>query len=250
MRRKIVAGNWKMNKNLGDAKVYLEEFLPAVKEMTDVDIVLCAPFTLLHGMSADLEGTNVTLGAQNIFYEDKGAFTGECSPSMIREFCGYVLVGHSERRTHFFETDEIVNKKIGKALDYGFKVIFCLGETLDEREKGVTTDVVKEQLAKGLAGLESDQIRNIVVAYEPVWAIGTGKTATPEQAEEVHEFIRTELVTLYGEEIAQVTRIIYGGSVTPSNAYDILAKENIDGALPGGASLDPQSLARIIEAAL
>ena len=250
MRRTIIAGNWKMNKNLGDARNYLKEFIPLVKDRTNVDIVVCAPFTLLHALSEDLKGSNVALGAQNLSYADEGAYTGETSPSMIREFCDYVIVGHSERRTLFSEDDAVINKKVKKAMDYGFKVIFCIGETLDEREADRVQEVVERQLRQGLADIEKGKIPNIVIAYEPVWAIGTGKTASPEQAEEVHLFIRGKLAEIFDDSTATDARIIYGGSVKPSNAKEILSKENIDGALPGGASLEPGSFAGIIEAAM
>lgn len=248
MRKRFIAGNWKMNKNLGDATAYAAEFLPLVKDVTDAEMVLCVPATLLDTMATALKGSNVGLSGQNMFYADKGAYTGEISPSMVREFASYIIVGHSERRSIFHESDEIVNKKVKKALDYGFTVIFCLGETLEQREADETKDVVRSQLLAGLSDVKEGKLVNIVVAYEPVWAIGTGKTATPEQAQEIHAYLRSVLSETYSEDAAEKIRIIYGGSVKPFNAEEILSMPDIDGALPGGASLDPESFSQIIKA--
>lgn len=239
-----MAGNWKMNKTSEEARSFLGDFKLFVKDARDCDIVICAPFTLLPLLKKELENTNIKVGAQNIFYEDSGAYTGEVSALMVKEFCSYVIIGHSERRKYFNETNEIVNKKVKKALERGLKVIFCLGETLEEREKGITKQIVETQLREGLS---KTTIENIVIAYEPVWAIGTGKTATPAQAEEVHIFLRELLRQLYNQEIADSTRIIYGGSVNQENASAILNMPNIDGCLPGGASLEASSFSNIIK---
>jgi triosephosphate isomerase len=194
-----------------------------------------------------LEGSSIQLAAQNLFWEEKGAFTGEVAPLMLKEVgCHYVILGHSERRQFFGETDGTVNRKIKATLSQGLKVIFCIGETLKEREEGKTFAVIERQVPEGLKDIRKEEMRNIVVAYEPVWAIGTGKTATPEQAEEVHRFIRKKLVELYSKEIAEGVRIQYGGSVTPENIKGLMAQENIDGALVGGASLKSETFSKIV----
>ncbi len=249
MRKKFIAGNWKMNKTSEDAKKYLEDFNIYVKDINDVDIVLCGPFTALCRMRKEI-GQNIKIGAQNMYFEDKGAYTGEISPIMIKEFCDYVIIGHSERRTYFAEDNATINKKIKKALEHGLKVIFCLGEKLEQREKKQTKQVVETQLREGLADVTPEQVKNIVIAYEPVWAIGTGQTATPQQAEEIHAYLRELIGVIYSVNVAEEIRIIYGGSVKPNNAREIISMPNIDGALPGGASLDPESFSGIIKASL
>ena len=194
-----------------------------------------------------LAGTQVGLGAQNLHWEESGAFTGEVSPLMIKEFCQYVIIGHSERRQYFGETDETVNKKIKAALKQGLKVILCIGESLEQRESGQTFQVLEEELKKGLFEIKSDGIESIVIAYEPIWAIGTGKTATPEIAEEAHKFIRDYISKIFNKDIGEKIRILYGGSVKPTNISDLMDMEDIDGALVGGASLDPDTFAEIVQ---
>jgi triosephosphate isomerase len=247
MRTKVIVGNWKMHKNYDETLKYIQDFKLFVNDVNDVEIVLAVPFTLLDLMKNECNNTNIKIAAQNIFYEEQGAYTGEISGKMVKDFAEYVILGHSERRKYFNETNEIINKKIKAALRHKLKVIFCLGENLEERNSGRTHDVVEIQFREGVSGLSIEDMKNIVTAYEPVWAIGTGNTATPEQAEEVHTFLRQLIKDIYNEETAENTRIIYGGSVTPENAPDILKMENIDGCLPGGASLDPSSLAKIIK---
>ncbi len=244
MRRPFIAANWKMNKTVPEAMDFIYTFLPAVSEVKDADIVLAPPFTSLFTLAERLAGTNVGLSAQNLFYEEKGAFTGEVSAPMLEDVgCDYVIIGHSERRQYFHETDEVVNRKIKIAQKNGLSVIFCVGESLKEREAGMTFDVLKRQLFDGLKGVEP---RKLVVAYEPVWAIGTGKTATPEQAQEVHSYVRGRLREIYENE-ADSVRILYGGSVTPDNVDSLMACADVDGALVGGASLKPDSFERIVK---
>lgn len=244
MRRWMVAGNWKMNKTIGEAV----DLARAIKEGTvDVrggDIVVAPVFTALSSVYAAIKGSQVKLAAQNIYCEEKGAFTGEIAPGMARDAgCEYVIIGHSERRKYFNETDAAVNAKIKKALQAGLKPIMCVGETGEEREQGVTEFTVGLQVKKGLHGI--DKVEEIAVAYEPVWAIGTGKNATPEQAQEVHAFIRSELEKLYGN-VGGSLRVLYGGSVTADNVGDLTAMKDIDGALVGGASLKSDSFISII----
>ncbi len=244
MRKPFIAANWKMNKTVPEAEAFLSEFLPEVSNVTDADIVIAPPFTALKTVGEKLKGTNVILAAQNVFYEEKGAYTGEISPSMLLDAgCSYVIIGHSERRQYFNETDEIVNKKIKTALKNGLKVILCIGESLAQRQEGKTNDVLKEQLTNGLKDVD---IENIVIAYEPIWAIGTGVTATPEQAEDAHSYIRKEISSIYGNK-AEALRILYGGSVTPDNVNDLMTCPDVDGALVGGASLKPDSFSKIVK---
>ncbi len=244
MRRPLIAANWKMNKTLEETKSFLNEFISLVKDVKDIDIVIAPPFTSLYLASTMLQNTNIFLSSQNLFYEEKGAYTGEISPIMLKDIgCSYVIVGHSERRQYFNETDEIINKKIRAARLHNLNVIFCIGESLEERENQKTFDVLKRQLDKGLKDISFE---NIVIAYEPIWAIGTGKTATPEQAQEAHKYIREQLSLKYGDK-AKEMRILYGGSVTPENIDSLMACHDIDGALVGGASLKPDSFARIVK---
>ncbi|MCL4456222.1 MAG: triose-phosphate isomerase [Nitrospirae bacterium] len=244
MRKPFIAANWKMNKTIGETKSFLDEFIPLVKDANDVDIIIAPPFTSLGIASAMLKDTNIQLSAQDIFYEEKGAFTGEVSPVMLADAgCEHVIIGHSERRQYFHETDEIVNKKIKAAKKHGLDVIFCIGESLEERESGKTLDVLKREVENGLKDVPAD---GIVVAYEPIWAIGTGKTATIEQAQEAHKYIRERLSSLYGNKANEI-RILYGGSVTPDNVDSLMACEDVDGALVGGASLKPDSFSRIVK---
>jgi len=244
MRRPVIAANWKMNKKIEEAQAFLDEFIPLVWNERDVDIVIAPPFTALYTMANLLKITNIGLAAQDLFYEDKGAYTGEISPVMLTDIgCSYVIIGHSERRIYFGETNEIVNKKIRAARRHGLEVIFCIGESLSEREAGMTFDVLKRQISEGIRDISSD---GLILAYEPVWAIGTGKTATPDQAQEAHESIRKTLSHLYGEP-AKGLRILYGGSVTPENADVLMACPDVDGALIGGASLKADSFAGIVK---
>ncbi len=244
MRRPVIAANWKMNKKIEEAQAFLDEFIPLVWNERDVDIVIAPPFTALYTMANLLRITNIGLAAQDLFYEDKGAYTGEISPVMLTDIgCSYVIIGHSERRIYFGETNEIVNKKIRAARRHGLEVIFCIGESLSEREAGMTFDVLKRQISEGIRDISSD---GLIIAYEPVWAIGTGKTATPDQAQEAHESIRKTLSHLYGEP-AKGLRILYGGSVTPENADVLMACPDVDGALIGGASLKADSFAGIVK---
>jgi triosephosphate isomerase len=244
MRKPVIAANWKMHMTVAETGAFLEAFAPQVKGVSDAEIVIAPPYTALQAAGERMRGTNVQLSAQNVFYEEKGAFTGEIAPSMLTELgCVYAIVGHSERRQYFGETDDTVNRRIKLALTHGLKVIFCIGETLEQREAGKTNDVLAGQLEGGLRDVAIEQI---IVAYEPVWAIGTGKTATTEQAQDAHAFIRGKLQKLFGEEKAQAVRILYGGSVKPENVDELMACPDVDGALVGGASLKPDSFARLV----
>jgi triosephosphate isomerase len=246
-RRPIIAGNWKMNKTAAEARDLAARIIPLVVGVLDRDIVLAPAFTALHAVAETIKGTNVALAAQNVFWEDKGAFTGEISAEMLLDLgCKYVIIGHSERRQYFGETDETVNKRLRKALDKGLLPIVCVGETLTERESGKANEVIERQLAGALKGVNAAELRKAVIAYEPVWAIGTGKTATPEQANEIHAFIRRKIEISYGQEAAAALRIQYGGSVTPENVSSLMAMPDIDGALVGGASLKPESFAALV----
>ena len=249
MRRKILAANWKMNMTLGEADSFLESFLVEVANENSVDIVLVPPFTALARVSEKLnEIQNVKVGAQNMHWEKSGAFTGEISAAMLRElFARYVILGHSERRTLFGETDEIVNKKTKAALAATLIPIVCIGETLAERDGNRVEEVLEKQLTGSLAGLTPDQIADTVIAYEPVWAIGTGRTASPQQAEDAHAFIRTKIAVLSDAATADKVRIQYGGSVKPGNTAELMSQPDIDGALVGGASLDPRGFAEIVK---
>ncbi|MCQ4726817.1 triose-phosphate isomerase [Anaerotignum faecicola] len=237
MRKKIIAGNWKMNKTPKEAAELIETLKGGINTNM-VDVVLCVPYIDIIPAAEALKGTNISLGAQNVYFEESGAYTGEVSPSMLKE-CGveYVIAGHSERREYFGETDEIVNKKLKKIIEHGMTPILCCGETLSQRELGVTIEWIRMQIKGALNGIAADDVKNIVIAYEPIWAIGTGKTATSDQAQEVCGQIRQAVRELYGREASQSVRIQYGGSVNASNAAEIFAKEDIDGGLVGGASL-------------
>ena len=246
-RLPFIAGNWKMNKTVGEALDLVKELKTAISGVKEVEVAVAPPFTALNAVRKELEGSSIRLAAQNIFWEEKGAFTGEISPPMLREVgCHYVIIGHSERRQFFGESDETVNRRINAALAQGLKVIFCIGETLKEREEGKTFSLIERQMEGGLKGLSGKKMRNMVMAYEPVWAIGTGKTASPEQAEEVHRFIRAKLERLYSKEVSEEIRIQYGGSVTPENIKGLMNQPNIDGALVGGASLKAEFFSKIV----
>jgi len=236
-----------MNKTVGEALDLVRELKAAISGVKTVEVAVAPPFTALYAIRKELEGSSIHLAAQNLYWEEKGAFTGEVSPLMLKEVgCDYVIIGHSERRQFFGETDETVNRRIKAALAQGLKVIFCIGETLREREEGKTFSVIESQVEGGLKGLDDKKMRNMAIAYEPVWAIGTGKTATPEQAEEVHRFIREKLEKLYSREVSEEIRIQYGGSVTPENVKGLMNQPNIDGALVGGASLKAESFSKIV----
>lgn len=249
-RKKLIAGNWKMNKTSADGVTLVADIVAAVGKQADVDVVVCPPFTALESAGKALEGSNVKLGAQNMHHEASGAFTGEVSAAMLRAiFATHVILGHSERRTYFHENDEFINKKVLAALKNQLKPILCVGETLAEREAGSTLKVVQTQTERGLEGVSKEQATSLVIAYEPVWAIGTGKVATTEQAQEVHAFIRGLLVKLFGDAVAQKVRILYGGSMKPANAPELLAQKDIDGGLIGGASLEARSFVELVNAA-
>ena len=246
-RRPVIAGNWKMNKTVGETVELLRSLKPLIAGQEKVEVVVAPPFTALYAAGRELQGSAIGLAGQNLHWEEKGAFTGEISPGMLKEAgCGYVIIGHSERRQYFGETDETVNRRIKAALSHGLIPIFCVGETLAERESGRTFSVIERQLGGGLAGFDGAAALKIIVAYEPVWAIGTGKTATPDQAQEVHRFIRTKLGERFTPETADQIRIQYGGSVTPENVRALMSQADIDGALVGGASLKPDSFAKIV----
>jgi len=248
MKRYLIAGNWKMNKTTGESIELAQKLVESLKDVNDRDILICPPFTALYSVYQVIKGTNIKLGAQDVFYENSGAFTGEISPIMLKDVgCEYVIIGHSERRHIIGETDELINKKIKAAINNGLKTILCVGELLEEREAGKTLEVVKTQLEKGLNGVSKEEMKNIVIAYEPVWAIGTGKTAKPEDAQEVHAYIRELLSKLYSKEIADETIIQYGGSVKASNIDSLMAMPDIDGALVGGASLIAEEFTRIVK---
>lgn len=247
MRRPVIAGNWKMFQTTEQAGEVLNALLPLVSEKGDRDIIVAPVFTVLAASRSVLAGSTIKLAGQDCFWETEGAFTGEVSPKfLIDAGCSHVIIGHSERRQYFGETDETVNKKLKAALSAGLIPLFCLGETLDHREKGVTFDIIRRQLSEGLSGIPKDKIADVIVAYEPVWAIGTGKTASEEQAQEVHHFIRGYLTETYGRDVAETTRILYGGSVKPDNINGLMSQPDIDGALVGGASLKPDSFAAIV----
>lgn len=250
MRKAIIAGNWKLNKTSREAIALVEELKREVSDVETVDIVVCPPFTALSVVSDAIVESNIALGAQNLYWQDSGAFTGEVSAPMLKDLgVQYAIIGHSERRQYFGETNETVNKRIRAALTHGLTPIVCVGENLAEREGNKTFDVIKNHVEGSLANLTSEEMSKIVIAYEPVWAIGTGKTATPEQAQEVHAYIRALLEKLFGASIASSVRIQYGGSVTPENIALLIAKPDIDGALVGGASLKAPSFAAIVKGA-
>lgn len=237
MRKKIIAGNWKMNKNHNEA-VELINTLKSGIDTDKSDVVVCVPFVDLMSVSEAIKGTNINLGAQNMYFEESGAYTGEIAPSMLKELgVKYVIIGHSERRAYFGETDEVVNKKVKKALEHDIVPILCVGETLEERELDITIELVRVQVKKAFASISKEDAKKVVIAYEPIWAIGTGKVATKEQAEEVCAEVRKVVSEVYGQEVADVIRIQYGGSVTGDSANELFNMPNIDGGLVGGASL-------------
>jgi len=251
-RKRIIAGNWKMNKVIEESLSLVNELKEAVQGINDsIEIVVSPPFTTLSVINDIIKGSNILLAAQDVFWEDKGAYTGEISPVMLKDVgCKYTIIGHSERRQYFNETNETVNKKIKAVLKNDLSVIVCVGETLEERENETTFSVIGTQIRDGLNGLGQKDMEQVVIAYEPVWAIGTGKTATPSQANEVHIFIRDTIKEMFGDEIASSITIQYGGSVNPSNITELMSESDIDGALVGGASLDSGSFIQIIRGAL
>ena len=246
MRKKVIAGNWKMNKLPNEAIELIEKLTPLVKN-TDSEVIVCVPYIDLFYVLMQAQGTNIKVGAQNMHWEEKGAYTGEISGEMLSKMgVEYVIIGHSERRAYFAETDETVNKKIKAALSYNLKPIVCVGESLEQRESGVARDIITKQTELALAGIAPESLENIIIAYEPIWAIGTGKTATKEDANESIKWIREKIVEIYGQEIANRVIIQYGGSVKSSNAKDLFEMSDIDGGLVGGASLDAEEFAKIV----
>jgi triosephosphate isomerase len=251
VRKVIIAGNWKLNKNTQEAVDLVNAIRAKCSKINKVDIVVCPVFTVLSRVSDVLKGTNIGLGAQDVYWQDSGAFTGEVSAPLLKDAgCQYVIIGHSERRQFFGETNETVNNKIKAALAHGLIPIVCVGENLQERESGKTFDVIKDHVENSLKGFTASEMPKMVIAYEPVWAIGTGKTATPAQAQEVHGFIRKLLEKMHGKAIAETIRIQYGGSVKPENTKELISQPDIDGALVGGASLKADSFVGIIEGSL
>jgi triosephosphate isomerase len=250
MRKPFVAGNWKMYTSAAEAEALVKGLKPLTAGADSVDVAVAPPFVYLHKVIYTVKDSGILVGAQNCYFESSGAFTGEIAPEMLKDVgCDFVILGHSERRHVLGETDEMIHLKVKKALDADLNVILCVGELLKEREAGKTESVVERQLASGLKDISANCMAKITIAYEPVWAIGTGKTATPEQAQEVHRFIRGWLGAAYGSDTAEKTRIQYGGSVKPDNAGELMAQPDIDGALVGGASLKVDSFAGIIKAA-
>lgn len=250
MHKKVIAGNWKMNNDILQSQNLTSQIINGLKLKPNCEVIICPPFTSLTEVSSLIKNTGIKLGAQNMYYEDSGAYTGEVSAAMLKSSgCEYVILGHSERRNIFGESDELINRKILKALQTGLCPIFCVGELLEEREAGITTEVVKKQVESGLKNVGHQQINNIIIAYEPVWAIGTGKTATSEQAQEVHKFIRGIIEKNYSGEAAEKIIIQYGGSVKPENSGELLSQPDIDGALVGGACLKADSFLSIIASA-
>lgn len=245
MRIPIIAGNWKMNNTISEGRQLIED-IKALELNSDVEAVVCVPFTFLSEAKNLVKDTNIKLGGQNMHYESQGAFTGEISPYMLKEIgVDYVIIGHSERRQYFNETDESVNKKIKKALEVGIKPILCVGESLEERENSIHERVVKNQVLKGLMGLKAEDLKDLVIAYEPIWAIGTGKTASSDDANKMLSFIRGVVKDEFGP-IAEEIRLQYGGSVKPSNVSELMNKSDIDGALVGGASLKAEDFAALV----
>jgi len=246
MRIPIIAGNWKMNKNTEDTRKFIQEFNSLLGD-TEIEVVVCPPFTSLESASQLLKNSSVKLGAQNMSWEDQGAFTGEVSPAMLLDLgVEFVILGHSERRQIFNETDDTINKKVVKALNNGLRPILCVGETLEEREGGKAFDIVKNQLLKGFENITEKAAPKVIIAYEPIWAIGTGKTASPKDANEMAAYIRSTIKQIYSEDISEEMIIQYGGSVKPANVEEIMNQTDIDGALVGGASLEPKDFIDIV----
>ncbi len=250
-RRPLVAGNWKMHKTVEQATSLVKDLIPSMADVESVGVLVCPPFVSLPAVAEAARGSNVAVGAQHVHWEDEGAFTGEVSPPMLKPLCSHVVVGHSERRAMFGETDQTVNKRVHACLGHGLTPIVCVGETLEENQAGETAEVVSRQVRAGLEGLDSQLARTLIIAYEPVWAIGTGKAATPEGANDVIAVvIRPALEHLYGGEVAEQVRVLYGGSIKPHNARDFFTQSDIDGGLVGGASLESESFGAIVKAAI
>jgi len=248
VRKKLIAANWKMYKNPAQTREFFGGFLPLVSGHERDEIVVCPPYVDLNAALEAAKGSHVNVGAQNVYWKDEGAFTGEISPSMLVEIgCTHVIIGHSERRQFFGETDDTVNLKLKAALEHGLTPIVCVGEVLEEREAGLTEDVLRRQCVRAFHAISGKKAAKLVIAYEPVWAIGTGKTATPQMAADAHVLIRGEAAKAFGQEFADALRILYGGSVKPENAAALMSQEEIDGALVGGASLDAKSFAAIVK---
>jgi triosephosphate isomerase len=246
-RRIIMAGNWKMHKTVDESVALVEQLRETLADVKDREILVCPPFTALHEVAKILQGSNIQVGGQNLYPAQEGAYTGETSPAMLLDVgCSYVILGHSERRQYFQESDQFVNHKLKVALEHGLKPILCVGETLEQRGEGRQKTVVSMQVERGLSEISAEAMKDVAIAYEPIWAIGTGHTATPQQADEMHGMIRNNLSGLYGDELAQSVCIMYGGSVKPGNVDDLMAQPQVDGALVGGASLDAESFARIV----
>jgi len=251
MRRPIIAGNWKMNKTVQEAVDVAVGLKRKFYTFSEADVVICPPFTALSKVHDEIVDSSIMLGAQDMYWEPEGAFTGEISPNMLKDAgCRYVIIGHSERRHIFGETDEDVNKKLKVVLKHGMVPIMCVGEKLEERDNGMTFEVLEKQLSRGLKDFQKDEVMRIIIAYEPVWAIGTGRTATPQQAQEAHKFIRDLIERTYTKEAAVKVRIQYGGSVKPDNISNLMSQEDVDGALVGGASLDVNSFTEIVKNAV
>jgi len=247
-RKKVIAANWKMFKTPEQTRAFFSQFIPLVKDHTRDEIVVCPPFISIPAAIEAAHGSIVEVGAQNMYWEKDGPYTGEiCSDMIAAAGCSHVIIGHSERRQYFGETDDTVNKKLRVALDAGLTPIVCVGEVLEEREAGITDDVLRRQCSVGFRGISGERAAQLIVAYEPVWAIGTGKTATPQIAAEAHLTIRNEAAKAFGKEFADDLRILYGGSVKPDNAHALMSESEIDGALVGGASLDPSSFSKIVK---
>jgi triosephosphate isomerase len=246
-RKPIIAGNWKMHKTLDEAVAAARRIVEITGDVTEVEVLIAPPFTALSAVAAVIRNSSVQLGGQNLFWEQKGAYTGEIAADMLRSCgCQYVIIGHSERRQFFGETDETVNRRISAALKGGLVPILCIGETETQREAGQTFSVLDKQVRKGLEGFFAHDLASLVIAYEPVWAIGTGKTASSDQAQEVHRYLRDLMAKAYGNALANSIRILYGGSVKPSNVRELMSMPDLDGALVGGASLDPQSFGQLV----
>ena len=246
MRRPIIAGNWKMNKTVDEARALVQAIIPLVKD-SKAEVVVCVPFVCLSAVEQAIQGTSIMLGAQNMHFKDSGAYTGEISPVMLKSLgAEYVIIGHSERREYFAESDETVNLKVKAALSHGLKPIICVGETLQQREKGITDEWVSMQTKLALLGLTAQDVQNSVIAYEPIWAIGTGKTATDEEANDTIGVIRNAVAEVYGNSAAMNIRIQYGGSMNPGNVSGLMAQPEIDGGLIGGASLKPEDFSKVV----
>ena len=246
MRRKVIAGNWKMNKTPIEVVSFMETFPELVKN-AEAEVILCAPYIDVMVLMKLADDTNIKVGVQNMHYEESGAYTGEVSPKMLRDIgVDYVIIGHSERRAYYNETDESVNKKLKAAFNYNLKPILCVGETLEQREEGITKELITTQTRLALEGLSNEQVKKVIIAYEPIWAIGTGKTATSLEANEAIKWIRDEIRAIYGDEVADEVILQYGGSVKSSNAKELFEMSDIDGGLVGGASLDPTEFSKIV----